>query len=190
MSRLVVTGGTHHRLHEELTEAGGYLRDAGFRREERVTEVRRWLEDSQPAALSDSTFDALRTRFDKHRDAVQGAVEARSKDRLRFLLNTIETRKRKEADDIRQILDDLERALKTEIAAEQQPLQLSLFSEDERTQLKRDQAALEARLARIPKEREQELRSIEERHSSAIEHTFPVAVVLLVPNSLVTGKRG
>ncbi|WP_417423187.1 DISARM system SNF2-like helicase DrmD [Hoeflea sp.] len=190
MSRLVVTGGNHHRLHEELTEAGGYLREAGFRREERVTEVRRWLEESKPAALSDSTFDALRTRFEKQRDAILAAVEARSKDRLRFLVNTIDTRKRKEADDIRQILDDLERALNAEIAAEHQPVQLSLFSEDERTQLKRDRAALEARLARIPKEREQEMRSIEERHSSATDHTFPVAVVLLVPNSLATEKRG
>lgn len=187
MSRLVVTGGNHHRLHEELTEAGGYLRDTGFRREERVTEVRRWLEESQPAALSDATFDALKARFDKQRDSVLAAVEARSKDRLRFLANTIETRKRKEAEDIRQVLDDLERALKAEIAAEQQPVQLSLFSEDERTQFKRDRAALEARLARIPTERDQELRAIEERHSNAREHTFPVAVVLLVPAS--TGTR-
>lgn len=190
MSRLVVTGGNHHRLHEELTEAGGYLRDANFRREERITEVRRWLEESLPASLSDATFDALRTRFDKQRDSVLAAVEARSKDRLRFLVNTIETRKRDEAEDIRQVLDDLESALKAEIAAEQQPMQLSLFSEDERTQLKRDQAALEARLARIPKEREEELRAIEERHSNAIEHTFPVAVVLLVPESLATEKCG
>lgn len=189
MSRLVVTGGTHHRLHEELTEAGGYLREAGFRREERVTEVRRWLEESHPAALSDATFEALRTRFDKQRDAVQNAVEARSKDRLRFLVNTIETRKRKEADDIRQILDDLERALKAEIATDHEPVQLSLFSEDERTQLKRDRAALEARLARIPNERDEELRAIEERHSNAIDHTFPVAVVLLVPNSLAAEKH-
>lgn len=190
MSRLVVTGGNHHRLHEELTEAGGYLRDAGFRREERVTEIRRWLEESKPAALSDATFDALRTRFEKHRDSVLAAVEARSKDRLRFLLNTIETRRRKEAEDISQVLDDLEQALKAEIAAEQQPTQLSLFSEDERIQLRRDQAALEARLVRIPTEREQELRAIEERHSNAVEHTFPVAVVLLVPDSLATEMRG
>ena len=189
-SRLVVTGGNHHRLHEELTESGGYLRDAGFRREERVTEVRRWLEESQPADLSDATFDALRTRFDKQRDSILAAVEARSKDRLRFLVNTIDTRKRKEAEDIRQVLDDLEKALKTEIIAEQQPVQLSLFSEDERIQLTRDRAALEARLARIPNEREQELRAIEDRHSNAVEHTFPVAVVLLVPNSLATEKRG
>ncbi|MDW9650159.1 helicase [Sinorhizobium meliloti] len=189
-SRLVVTGGNHHRLHEELTEAGGYLRDAGFRREDRVTEVRRWLDDSLPATLSDSLFDALRTRFDKQRDAVLAAVEARSKDRLRFLANTIDARRRQEIEDILQVLDDLERALKVELATEPQPLQLDLFSEDERTQLKRDRTALEARLARIPQEREQEVRAIEERHANAIDHTFPVAVVLLVPNSLTPEKRG
>src|SRR5690606_12050164 len=62
LSRLVITGGNHHRLHEELTEAGGYLRDEGFRREERVTEVRSWLDESVPATLSNSTFAALRMR--------------------------------------------------------------------------------------------------------------------------------
>ena len=30
VSRLVITGGNHHRLHEELTEAGGYLRDGSL----------------------------------------------------------------------------------------------------------------------------------------------------------------
>lgn len=189
LSRLVITGGNHHRLHEELTEAGGHLRDKSFRREERVTEVRAWLDASEPAVISDATFDALRTRFDKQRDAILAAVSARSKERLRFLGNTIEARKKKEAGDIRQVLDDLEKALEAEIAAEQQPEQLSLFSEDERTQLKRDRSALEARLARLPKEREQELRAIEERHSNAIDHTFPVAVVLLVPNTLASEQR-
>ena len=86
-------------------------------------------------------------------------------------------------------LDDLEQALKAELVAERVPQQLDLFSDDERTQLKRDHAALEARLARIPLEREQEVRAIEERHSNAVEHTFPVAVILLVPNSLATGTH-
>ena len=189
MSRLVVTGGNHHRLHEELTEAGGYLRDANFRREDRVTEIRGWLEDSKPADLSDSTFDALQSRFNKHRDAILAAVEARSKDRLRFLANKIDAQKIKEIEDIRQVLNDLEHALKTELAAERMPQQLDLFSDDERTQLKRDHAALEARLVRIPSEREQEVQAIEERHSNAVEHTFPVAVILLVPTSLTKGAH-
>lgn len=189
VSRLVITGGSHHRLHEELTEAGGYLRDAGFRREERVTELRRWLQDSKPAELPDTTFAALRTRFDKQRDSVLAAVEARSKDRLRFLSNSIDTRREKEADDIRQVLDDLDKALRAELVADREPQQLSLFSDDERTQLRRDRAALEARLARIPLEREQEVRAIETRYSNVRDHTFPVAVVLLVPDSLARGRK-
>ncbi|KQQ13304.1 helicase [Methylobacterium sp. Leaf123] len=185
-SRLVVTGGNHHRLHEELTEAGGHLRDGSFRREERVTEVRDWLDASTPATLAPGTFDALRTRFEKHRGAILSAVEARSKDRLRSLGNTLDTRRRAEIDDVRQVLDDLERTLNAELIAQRQPEQLSLFSEDERLQLRRDRVALEARLARIPLEREQEARAIEDRHANVAEHTFPVAVILLMPRSLCT----
>ncbi|MGB6325043.1 MAG: hypothetical protein WBG11_04520 [Methylocella sp.] len=44
VSRLVITGGKHHRLHEELTVAGGYLKDNVFSREARVTQVNGWLE--------------------------------------------------------------------------------------------------------------------------------------------------
>ena len=82
------------------------------------------------------------------------------------------------------MLDDLERTLNNELTAQRQPEQLSLFSEDERLQLRRDRVALETRLARIPLEREQEARAIEQRLSNVVEHTFPVAVILLVPNSL------
>jgi len=190
VSRLVITGGNHHRLHEELTEAGGYLREAGFRREERVTEVRRWMEESRPSTLAPTVFDGVRTRFDKQSAAVLAAVEARSKDRLKFLGNTLDARKRKEIDDVRQVLDDLELALIAELASEPEPVQLSLFSDDERTQLRRDRAALEARLARIPREREEEARGVEARYSNAADHTFPVAVILLVPHSLATEKSG
>ncbi len=36
VSRLVITGSNHHRLHEELTVSGGYLKDEGFSREPKV----------------------------------------------------------------------------------------------------------------------------------------------------------
>lgn len=187
LSRLVVTGGNHHRLHEELTEAGGHLRDGSFKREDRVTSVHEWLDSSRPGKVPLSLFDALRARFEKHTDAVLGAVEARSRERLRTLGNTIEIRKRREIEDMMQILDDLVANLESELKKDEEPRQLSLFSEDERTQLRRDRAVLEARLARIPEERERERMAIEERHSDLVEHTFPVAVVLLVPESLSEG---
>ncbi|MBX3245866.1 MAG: DISARM system SNF2-like helicase DrmD [Myxococcales bacterium] len=187
VSRLVITGGNHHRLHEELTEAGGYLRDTSFRREDRVGELRGWLDDSKPAVIPDPLFDALRTRFEKHTGAVLNAVGARSKERLKGLGSTLDARKRKEVDEMSQLLDDLATNLRAELDKEE-PKQLSLFSEDERTQLRRDRLALEARLRRIPEERERERLAIEARHEGLADHTFPVAVVLLVPETLAAGR--
>lgn len=188
VSRLVITGGNHHRLHEELTEAGGYLRDAGFKREDGITKLRNWLGSSAPGTISDSLFDALRTRFQKHTEAVLSAVTSRSKDRLKVLSGTLETRKLREIDDITQLLDDLAKNLEAELKRED-PQQLLLFSEDERTQLRRDRLALEARVRRIPEERERERLAIEERHTGLVDHTFPVAVILLVPESLASRRK-
>ncbi|NUQ72046.1 MAG: DEAD/DEAH box helicase [Polyangiaceae bacterium] len=188
VSRLVITGGTHHRLHEELTEAGGYLRDSGFKREDGITKLRDWLDSSAPGTIDDSLFDALRTRFQKHIEAVSSAVTLRSKDRLKVLGGTLETRKRREIEDMTQLLDDLAKNLEAELNKEE-PKQLSLFSEDESTQLRRDRLALEARLRRIPEERERERLAIEERHTGLVAHTFPVSVILLVPESLATPRR-
>lgn len=188
VSRLVITGGNHHRLHEELTEAGGYLRDAGFRREDGITKLRDWLDSSVPGAIDDSLFDALRTRFTKHTESVMSAVTARSRERLKGLGSTIEARKRKEIDEMTQLLDDLAKNLEAELNREE-PKQLQFWPEDERTSYRRDRVALEARLRRIPDERERECIAIEARHSGLVDHTFPVSVILLVPDSLATRRK-
>ena len=78
-------------------------------------------------------------------------------------------------------------AIEGELQRDAQPEQFSLFSEDERTQLRRDTAALEARLARIPAERQQEAEAIEARYAKLNDRTFPVAVIFLVPASAVQG---
>jgi hypothetical protein len=171
-----------------LTEAGGYLRDAAFKREERVGELRAWLDASVPGTIDDSLFDALRTRFQKHTEAIVSAIGTRSKDRLKGLSGTLEARKRKEIEEMTQLLDDLAKNLEAELHKEE-PKQLSLFSEDERTQVRRDKLALEARLRRIPEEREREHLAIEERHTGLVDHTFPVSVILLVPESLATRRK-
>jgi hypothetical protein len=187
ISRLVITGGNHHRLHEELTVSGGYLRDQSFRREEGVTRVQQWLDEAQPITANDLLFDALRVRFDRSQPAILQSVDARSKDRLKFLANTLQIRKQQEIDDIGAVLDELEKAIQSELKKDQQPEQISLFTEDERTQLRRDTSALEARLARIPAERLQEAQAIETRYAKLNDRTFPVAVIFLVPESAVQG---
>jgi vacuolar-type H+-ATPase subunit I/STV1 len=189
VSRLVVTGGNHHRLHEELTVSGGYLRDQAFRREEGVTRVQQWLDEAKPITAAPSLFDALRTRFDRQQEAILKAVDARSKERLRFLTNTLQARKQQEIDDIGNVLDELEKAIQSELKKEQQPEQLSLFTDDERTQLRRDIAALEARLARIPDERQMEIQAIEARYAKLDDRTFPVAVIFVVPEFATGGAK-
>ncbi|WP_317931939.1 DISARM system SNF2-like helicase DrmD [Halioxenophilus sp. WMMB6] len=189
LSRLVITGGNHHRLHEELIEAGGFLGEKSFRRETRVNEVRRWMEESTTCNISDATEQALRTRFDRYLESVQSAVSNRAKERLKNLVNTLNTQKDKEIKNINEVLDELERTILNELSEDRSPEQMELFSDTERTQLKRDIQALESRLARIPEERSCEIESIEKRFSDPSEHTFPVAVVVLVPSNLVEGKE-
>lgn len=183
ISRLVITGGTHHRLHEELAVSGGYLKDGGFSRETRVTQVNQWLEDAVPHKANGTLFTNLSERFAKNEDTIQRALEARSNDRLRNLQNTLENRKQQEIKNIVSVLDELGRAIEHELRKEHEPEQLVLFTEDERTQVRRDTDALRARLARIPEEKEQEIQAIEHRYRNFTARTFPVAVIFLVPES-------
>ncbi len=188
VSRLVITGGNHHRLHEELTFAGGYLGDKSFRREEGVSKVQEWLEQAKPEILSGDLFKSLHDRFDQSKIAILQSVEARSKDRLKFLTNTLQSRKKQEQADIGTVLDELEKSIQEELKKEHLPTQFSLFSEDERTQVRRDAAALEARLARIPSERKLEAQAIDTRYAKLNDRTFPVAVIFLMPDSMLKGE--
>lgn len=189
VSRLVITGGNHHRLHEELTVAGGYLREQGFKREESVTRVQALLDEGQPSRLDAVAFDTLRARFGAAEESIQQTLKARSRNRLESLGNTLEARKNSELKDISAVLSELERAIGVELGKAEDPEQLTLFSEDERTQLRRDNSALEARLARIPVEREQEISAIEARYAAPQDRTFPVAVIFIVPASFAQGDR-
>ncbi|MRI31382.1 helicase [Endozoicomonas sp. OPT23] len=185
VSRLVVTGGNHHRLHEELTLSGGYLRDTRFTRERGVSVIDSWNQTSNPATVPESLLSALNKRFENHRDTIIQTVEARSKDRLNGLSSSLEKLKAREIKNISTILDELQSSIEEELKKDEDPEQFSLFTEDERTQIRRDNAALEARLAKIPEEREQEVAAIEHRFADLKHRTFPVTVILMVPESLI-----
>jgi superfamily II DNA or RNA helicase len=183
VSRLVVTGGNHHRLHEEMTFAGGFLRATSFVRETHVTQVSEWMNGAASGQSGDRLFEGLQRRFQKHREAVLSAVEARSRDRLRNLGNTLDLRKRQEIESIGTVLDELKKSIEDELRKEEEPEQLALFSEDERLQVRQDHDALRARLARIPDERREEIAAIEVRFANYDVRTFPVAVIFLVPDN-------
>lgn len=186
-SRLLVTGGDHRRLHEELTLAGGELRDTRFERLG-VTEMKEAMAASQPMTPEPSLFAVLAERFARQETSVRSAVRARSTDRLQSLRGTLALRKEQEIADVKTVLDDLEKALRTELDREE-PMMPTLFTFLEQEQVKRDRQALDDRLRRIPEERARELAAVERRHADPTERTFPVAVVFLVPEDLAGAAR-
>jgi superfamily II DNA or RNA helicase len=185
VSRLVITGGKHHRLHEELTVSGGYLKDNTFGRETRVRQLDGWLDAALPLKAGVRLFEGLQRRFEKHREAVLQTVEARSRDRLRNLETTLETRKQQEITNITSVLDELERTIRQELTEVVEPEQLFLkfpdYTDEERLQVRRDTEALKLRLARIPDEKKQEIEAIRQRYDGFAVRTFPIAVIFLVP---------
>ncbi|MEX5714700.1 hypothetical protein IC615_07240 [Serratia ureilytica] len=100
------------------------------------------MEQAKSLTTEFALFDAFRVRFNRAQNSILQSVEARSKDRLQNLTNTLQTRKNRELADISNVLNELERTITAELAKDQQPMQFSLFSEDERIQLRRDNAAL------------------------------------------------
>jgi ERCC4-related helicase len=188
ISRLVLTGGSHHRLHEELTEAGGYLTGRGFRREDSVSEIRKWLSDSKFEQAPENVFEFLQDKFETAEDGVLSSAYARSKIRLKNLESTLGRRRDREISDISEILLTLKVSLDAELKKDEMPEQLTLqFSEEERRQVQRDRQALENRLARIDGELALEEQSIHARYVSPADYTFPVAVIFVIPEGWVPG---
>jgi len=189
-SRLVITGGGHHRLHEELTLSGVELGHKAFARITQVGRLETFVDEAVPCDVSDATFAVLKERFELHEEAIRAAVEARSRERLRYLQNTLSRLKESEIGDLMTVLDDLEKSVRKELEdTGPQSVQLSLWPEEERNQLRRDIDALKARLARIPEERKNETAAIESRYADPTARTFPVAVVFLVPRSMAEKER-
>jgi len=182
-SRLVITGGDHHRLHEELTLAGGELEHKRFARITQIGKLEALVAQGSPIEPDRALFDILKDRFERHEDALMAAVEARSRDRLKFLENTLDRRMKSEIADVRTVLDELEASIRKELKSDRQGDQLYLtgFSPEEMSQVKKDVHALEARLARIPEEREEEKAVIEKHYANPVDRTFPVAVVFIIP---------
>jgi chromosome segregation ATPase len=191
-SRLLIVGGDHLRLHEELTYSGGELKADTYRREPLVGRLQKLLEESHPVdEVPESVFNVLKSRFEKYENAVINTYEARSRERLENLLVTLERREKSEIKDVNDLLDELEKNIRAELSIEddtERYTQLTFdFAEEDMQELKRDFAALRARLDQIPAEREEEMKLIEKHYSSPRTLTFPAGVMFLIPENKTWG---
>lgn len=184
LSRLVISGGQNHILHEEITLSGGEIKQDSFSRIPQVSRLESLFEKAKPANPSHGLFDLLKERFQSQQNSIISTVEARSRERLKFLESTLTRRKDSEVKDLLFVLDDLAARIKEELKdQETEQLQLFLWPEDERNQVRRDLDSLKLRLEQIPGEKNNEMSAIESRYSNPTGRTFPVAVLFLVPES-------
>jgi ERCC4-related helicase len=184
-ARLVLIGGDHHRLHEEIITAGGLIREGRFSRMS-VGQVR----DALAAALPEEPPEEVKRRlielWPRHSAALVQALEARMKDRAGSLQRDLAERADKEVRDITAILTELQKTIEAELNAPAYQ-QLELFSAPEREQFERNRDALGARLKQIPQEIGKETAAIRTRFADPQPRLFPVAVTYLVPERLAKG---
>ncbi|MEJ7788113.1 MAG: DISARM system SNF2-like helicase DrmD, partial [Solirubrobacteraceae bacterium] len=153
--RLVVTGATGHRLHEQLITAG--LRLSGDRPERLGVEATdQALARARDTAAPRTLIDQMIPRLQKHADALRAALQARAGDRARQLTSTLSNRARDEQAHVAATLSELETTIRREAFGEHgDQLQLitglQLDVGDQR-QVERDVKALEERLKEIPGE--------------------------------------
>ena len=183
--RIVVLGGDHHRLYEEIISAGGYLREGRFARFSTVGETERLLEQALSEPASEAFQQRLSALWDTHADGLMRALEARMGDRTRTLQNRLDERRDREVSDMTQILQELQGSIEAELKVETDPQLVLEFNTREKEQLQRDRDNLRARLERIPSELEQETAAIRSRYANPVARLFPVAVTYLVPEHLV-----
>lgn len=195
-SRLVITGGRHHRLHEELTLSGLEVKNDRLMRISTVSDREKVYDSSSPLiSPSKSDFDSIKQIVETQEKSILAAIEARSKERLRDLGNTLERRKNDEIKDLNEILNELAKTIESKLK-EKEPefVQYTLPGlldelEDQKRQLRKDKTALEMRLTKIPKEREEEAKAITARYKDLQDRTFPVCMVIVLPDSSIGGGK-
>jgi len=185
--RLVITGATGHRLHEQVIAAGVRL---GGERPERlgVEATEAALSQARDLAVSQAVADRLLPELQAAADALRAALQARAADRARQLSGTLAIRARDEQAHVAATLTELAETIRREGFGDEGP-QLRLLTEVEldaggQQQAERDLQALQARLDAIPAEIEAEQAAIAKRYAEPTHRLFPAAVTLLVPQGV------
>ncbi len=182
--RLVITGATGHRLHEQLIFAG--LRMVPDRPERLGVEATdAAMATGRDRAIPPTLADRLMPVLQQNAGALRAALQARAGDRARQLTATLATRARDEQEKVEATLTELAATIRRDAFGEDGD-QLKLIrgidlDAGDRRQVERDVQSLRARLDAIPQEIAAEQEAIARRYAEPAYRLFPAAVTLLVP---------
>jgi superfamily II DNA or RNA helicase len=178
-ARLVVTGGSGHKLHEELISAAGRL--CGDKLERlNVGETTAALSALDDGVVSPDVRAWLLDQQERLEGKVLEAVIARGRDRSEQVVRTTERRGKEEASRIDSLFDELRRGIESALSA-QEPDQLALWSDDEKRMRDLDRRYLEHRLEVLPSQAEAERQAVMRRFAAPEWRVVPVAIEFRVP---------
>jgi SNF2 family DNA or RNA helicase len=182
-ARLVVIGGNSYRLHEEITTAGGLLKEGRFQRMN-VGEVQQALAAATDAAPPETITQRMRELWPQVNEPLLQALDIRMRTRAEAIQKQLVERCEQDIARMTAVLTELQNAIRTELN-EPESLQLELFTSEEREQALRNHDALQLRLSQIPHEIESETAAIRARYANPEPRLFPIAVTFLVPSNLI-----
>ncbi|MFI5657443.1 DISARM system SNF2-like helicase DrmD [Streptomyces sp. NPDC051684] len=188
--RVVISGGSGARLHEEVIAAGGTV-EGGQLQRARQDEVDAWLAAATGQEPPEPVTERLAALWESGiEDRLGRALRTRANQRFKTLRRTMEERCEQEVDGVTQVLTDLERSIRDRLDNSDYWSQGSLFDiDDERTQLNTDKEALKERVRKIPSLIESETEALRRRWADPTPRWFPVCVTFLVPSDLVRGAQ-
>lgn len=181
--RVVVTGTEGTRLHEEIVTAGGTIDSGKLTRvgEEKLAE---WLAAASDEPAPERVRERLAGLWDGLADPLAKALGHRARQCAGRLERLLRQRCEEEVAAIGTVIAELEHSIREALSEFNQWYQPSLFSLDERDQVRTDRDALEARLEAIPAQHDREVAALRARYDDPTPHWFPAAVTFLVPASI------
>ncbi|NKZ02879.1 DISARM system SNF2-like helicase DrmD [Actinomadura latina] len=187
-SRFVLVGADGVRLHEEVLYAGGWAPDGGrFRRLENLTRLGGFLDGALTAGTSATPRIQARLaeRFESLRPGLEAAIKWRADTRHESLARRLDQRREAESRRITANIEQFAESLRGQLAlgdeADAMFSMIEARSREEIRQYQNDRRSWEERLQRLSDEKDLELQQIESRYASPEPHSFPVAVVFVVP---------
>jgi superfamily II DNA or RNA helicase len=189
-SRFVLVGRDGIRLHEEILYAGGWVRpDGTFRRLDSLSALSGILD--RALTLGTPAAPVIQARlaelWQKAQSGLLSAIDHRKAERLASLTTKLTVRHEAERQVIITGAARFETTLRTALA-EYETEEDALFSvvegrgdEREIAQYRRDKANWEKKLNDLTARRDRELARVDARYAEMTPHSFPVAVIFVVP---------
>ena len=188
LGRIIVVGSTSQRIYEEMIMAGGRIRAGRFARMG-VQELESFWNSAMSLApvRAEGLKADLGELWTRIGPAVRQALEVRCEERLKTLQSRMERRAQDEVARFSAVMDELAVMIRKHLEEMRTPQQLSLFDAEEREAFQADVNVLQARLRRIPAEKEEECRHLRARYAQPRQTLFPLAVLWFIPQSLARG---